>query len=752
MSPQFLQNLLLFGLLVATRSALAADEHPGQKIYIAQCASCHGENGLGTKDNGFEPLFGDKPIVELARVITETMPEGEPEKCVGKDAEAVAAYMYDAFYSPIAQARIRPPRIELSRLTVRQYQETIADLIGSFRGAKALNKERGLKAEYFDERRFQNDKRRIDRRDSGIDFDFKDGTPASEGFKQEEFSIRWQGSVIAPETGEYEFIVQTSNGVRLWINNLQTPLIDGWVRSGNDIMHRESMFLLGGRAYPLKLDFFKFKDPAAKVRLLWKAPHGVEEVIPERCLVPDRFIETLCLATRFPPDDRSVGYVRGSSVSKEWDDATTRAAIDVASAVIADLDRLAGTRDSDDKRPQKLREFCRRFVERAFRRPLTDDQQKQYIDRQFEAVEDPALAVRRVVLLTLKSPRFLFREVGGENDAYDRAARLSFTLWDSLPDRPLAEAASRDQLNNEQQLRQQAARMVNDDRTKAKLREFLRQWLKLDQLVDFSKDSELFPGTTPEFFADLRTSLELSIEDVVSSDNPDFRDLLLSDRLHLNGRLAQLYGADLPAEAGFQPVAFEPDVRAGVLTHPFLMSGFAYHATSSPIHRGVFVARSLLGRSLKPPAEAITPIPPDLHPDLTTRERIALQTSPVACRTCHNLINPLGFPLEQFDAIGRFRQQERNRDIDPLGSYLQRTGELVEFRGARELSSFLANSSETHAAFAEQLFQHFVKQALPAYGIDQREKLRAAFVAGEFNINKLLTEIAIIAAGVQPVR
>src|SRR5262249_53627599 len=115
----------------------------------------------------------------------------------------------------------------------------------------------------------------------------------------------------------------------------------------------------------------------------------------------------------FPPDDRSVGWERATTVSKAWDQATTDAAIEVAGYVAAHLRELSGVGDWPD-RERGLRDFCRRFAERAFRRPLTAEQQRLYADRQFEAARDPDTAVKRVVLLVLKSPRFLYREAGGE--------------------------------------------------------------------------------------------------------------------------------------------------------------------------------------------------------------------------------------------------------------------------------------------------------------------------------------------------
>ena len=174
-----------------------------------------------------------------------------------------------------------------------------------------------------------------------------------------------------------------------------------------------------------------------------------------------------------------------------------------------------------------------------------------------------------------------------------------------------------------------------------------------------------------------------------------------------------------------------------MLTHPYLMAGFAYTATSSPIHRGVFIARSVLGRSLRPPPEAVAPLVADLHPDLTTRERVALQTKPEACQACHAMINPLGFSLEHFDAVGRFRREEKGRPIDATGVYQTRHGKMVQFTGVRDLASFLAASEETHSAFVEQLFHYLVKQPIRAFGPDELPSSKESFAKHDFNLRRL---------------
>src|SRR5262249_39067563 len=148
----------------------------------------------------------------------------------------------------------------------------------------------------------------------------------------------------------------------------------------------------------------------------------------------------------------------------------------------------------------------------------------------------------------------------------------------------------------------------------------------------------------------------------------DFRELLGAKSLYLNGRLARLYGVDLPPDAPFRKVDRAPGDRSGILTHPYLMSSFAYTASSSPIHRGVFLSRSVLGRPLRPPPEAVAPLAAALHPDLTTRQRVELQTRPESCQSCHAMINQLGFALEHYDAIGRYREKEKGRPVDATGA------------------------------------------------------------------------------------
>lgn len=763
---------LLSGMGILSAHAVGgSDQRPGEQIFQKRCASCHGTGGEGTKRHP-KALIGDKSVGQLARFIQQSMPPGPARKWVGDDAQKVAVYIHDAFYSPLAQARNKPARIELSRLTVQQYRNAVADLVGAALGVAHGQppgsprppspgvEQRGLRGDYFKTGRTRTRDQVLERVDPEIRFDFGRAGALPAQSDPYQFAMRWEGSVLAPETGEYEFIVRTEDAAQLWINDPRQPLIDASVQSGNDTEYRASLFLLGGRLYPLRLEFtkgvqgvddlkkLKEKPPAkATLALEWKPPQQADEVIPPHNLLPVSFPETFAIATPFPPDDQSIGYERGTSVSKAWEEATTAAAIAAAGYVTKHLGELAGVSDDAADREARGREFCRQFAERAFRRPLTDEQARLYVTWQFQHAPDLETAVKRVVLLVLQSPRFLYREIGsGAPDAYDVASRLSFGLWDSLPDEELLKAAAAGQLSTREQVVRQAERMVKDPRAWSKLREFLLQWLKVDQYPDLSKDPKLFPGFDDAAASDLRASLDLFLEHVAWSDRSDFRDLLLSDAVFLNGRLARIYGVSLPPGAPFQLVRLDPTERAGVLTQPYLLASFAHPDTTSPIHRGVLIVRSVLGRTLQPPPAAFTPLPAALHPDMTTRERVALQTRPAFCNSCHGMINPLGFTLEQFDAIGRRRNRENGKPIDATGSYRPRSGPAVRFFGARTLARYLAGSEEAHAAFVEKLFQHLVKQPIRAFGPRTLPDLEKSFAANEFSIRQEMVEIMAASA------
>ncbi len=748
-------SIVALVVTIVSATVAAAQEPAGAAIYHQKCARCHGKAGEGTKDHP-QPLIGNRSLPQLAKYIAKSMPEDDPGTCTGPDAEKVAAYIFDAFYSPAAQARIKAPRLDLARLTVGEYRNAVADLIGSFRSGKAAKStkdEHGLRGEYFNAGGKKNRNLAFARLDPVVRIDFGASSPDMDKLKGEQISAIWQGSVVAIDTGLYDFIVRTEHSTRLWVNDMKKPLIDKAVKSGSDTEFHGSIYLLSGRAYPVRLEFTRGslgvkKDAKEKpkavpttIALEWKAPRRGAEVIPERNLIPTEVATSFALSIALPADDRSAGYERGTAISKAWVQATTDGAIETASYVTANLAELSGVKADAGERKTRLHDFCVKFAERAFRRPLTPEQKKLYVERQFEAAPDAETAVKRVVLLVMHSPRFLYREIGAEPDGFDVAARLSFGLWDSLPDEELLKAAATGKLKTRADVVREAERMLRDRRARTKMRGFFLRWLQLDQVAELPKDAKHFPGFDAGIVTDLQTSLDLFLEETMWSEKSDYRQLFLAEHLFLNGRLARLYGGDLSADAPFQKVMLKSGERAGVLTHPFLLANYAYASTSSPIHRGVFLARNVLGVALRPPPDAFTPLPPELHPDLSTRERITKQTSPKDCRSCHGIINPLGFTLENYDAIGRFRVKEKDKPIDATGSFVTRSGKTQSFNEGPRSAKFLAGSDEAHEAFVARLFHYIVRQPILAYGPDKLTELRRNFAENDCNMRRLVIEI-----------
>lgn len=729
----------------------------GQQIYQQSCAACHGERGEGVAEAHAEPLVGDASLGELTQLIARTMPEGEPDQCVGPDAEAVALYIHESFYSEAARLRNRPPRISLARLTANQLRQSLADLYAHSTGSMWLGAEPGITGQYYDGARFRRENRKLERVDATIDFDFKNEGPG-EGIKPEDFAIHWRGGLKVDRTGEYEIVIHSTCAFMCYLGRYDREFINNRVQSGDRTEFRKSVVLTAGRVHPIQIELYqrkrKTEQPPVRIRLSWVPPGGVERVIPSQNLLAASAPATFSLQTRLPPDDRSYGYERGIAVDRQWDDSTTAAAIEFAGIAVAELwpDYRRKHRDTADDNRAQLRAFLAELVELAFRGPLDDEARQLYVQGPVDLEEDDAEAIRRCLLSALKSPRFLYPALDGDRSVSQRVAnRLALTMFDSLPaDKWLLELIRDNQLETEDQIRAAARKMVGDYRTRGKTRELMYEWLNLSHLGEITKNAEKFPDFDEQLVADLQWSFDAFLDEVIWSEHSDYRQLFEADWSYTTQRLAEFYGASWERKdqtrSGLSQSVSDGEHRVGLLSHPYLMSGLAYQDSTSPIHRGVFLIRYMLGRTLRPPQEAFTPLSPDLHPDLTTRQRVQLQTSPQGCQVCHSRINGLGFTLENFDAVGRFRQNEYGKSIDSSGFYLDRDGRRVEFSGPRDLAKYLSDSQEAQSAFVNRAFQHFVKQPVAAFGIDRQQLLTERFREHGFRIRDLLVEIAVTAA------
>jgi len=753
--------------LLAPGQARAIDlaQHPGKAIYAKLCLECHGPTGEGSDKSDADPLFGDSSLASLTGRIERTMPEDNEAACVGPDAAAVAEYIYHAFYSVEAQARLKPVQRDLTHLTAPQLQNSLADMFALVRDSRfpPVLEKHGLKGEYFANGNFEvkkenNGSDRFERIDPRISFDYGTGhpeVPEDKIFTGEGYGVRWSGSIFIEESGPYEFTLRTRNGAILVLNDHDDDLgtiIDAWVASDDEMREQSATrYLLGGRSYTLQLKYFKFKQPRGGVELLWKKPGGVREVIPERVLGPDWSHPVFVTTATFPPDDRSYGYERGTSLSREWLDAVHHAAFEAGDYAAANARQLARTKKDDPEHDTKLRQLATRLAEAAFRRPLHEEEKSGYVDRFFDekvnGATDSEAALRKSVAHIASAPLFLYPDLCFDDPTgpWARASSLSLALWDSLPNKQLREAAGKDKLNTPEELEKRAWDMLWDGRARHKMRGFSHHWLETERGRELNKDAKLFPDFDQAVLADLGQSLDLFVDEIIWSDASDYRQLMLADYVYLNERLAPLYGHK-ELKGDFQKVVLADQQRSGVITHPYLLSSFSYRNNSSPIHRGVFLTRNIAGLPLKPPPEAILFADSHFPANLTMREKVTELTRSKACMSCHSIINPLGFSLEHYDAIGRWRNSEQNKPINDDSVLQTDSGERFEFSGPHEVARFAAESTIGQDAFVRQLFQHTVKQPHLAYGLDALPSLQKQFRDTGCNIRNLLVKIAVTAA------
>ena len=393
------------------------------------------------------------------------------------------------------------------------------------------------------------------------------------------------------------------------------------------------------------------------------------------------------------------------------------------------------------------------FGLRAFRRPLKAPEVERYV-RLFDGAAavfpqlDPVKAgVRLVVQGMLQSPFFLYRselsaavsEVGMPLDDYEVASRLSFLLWNSMPDDELFAAAKAGELDDAEGVRRHADRMFDDPRTRAQLRRFHFQAFSMSEYADLDKDPILFPGWRRELGAMMQEEALLFLDSVVANGG-GIADLLTSTKAFVNADLAKIYDVAGVAGAGYQEVELDPTIRAGLLTRAGFLARNATLDEPDPIHRGVFINLNVICRPITSPPS----IPPVLdRKGNTNRERVESITGADTCgEGCHHsMINPLGFALESFDAMGAYRATDNGFPINSADTYRFADGRAIAYGDAVELSRQLAASPEVHACYTSQLLELALGGALRRSEHELAQRLAAGSLTDKLSIKELVTAV-----------
>jgi hypothetical protein len=419
-------------------------------------------------------------------------------------------------------------------------------------------------------------------------------------------------------------------------------------------------------------------------------------------------------------------------------------------STIAPCNLAADTNDTCAK------QFIADFGLRAYRRPLESAERDNYLSLftlgKATSVQN---GFRMVVEAMLQSPFFLYHvDVGTSGvpsdqpvplTSYELASRLSYFLWDTMPDKALFDLAAADRLQDAAELKSQAERMLADPRAKDAIPSFHSQWLDIGDMADAIKDPALFPEYTDDLILAMRTETANFTDYVVRSGDGLLSTLFTADFSLLEPSLFPLYGVTQPAgfTAGSR-VALNPTERSGVLTHASFLATHAHRDQTSPVHRGLVVRENILCQLVSPPPPNVNanPLPPSTS--ATTRERFAAHESDPVCAGCHTMMDPLGLSFENYDAIGRFRASEGGVPIDASGQINGAAADLAgPYVGVRELGAKLAQSRQVSDCLANQWFRFALGRMESQDDGCALQAIRQGFASSGGNVRQLLTTIVL---------
>jgi len=396
------------------------------------------------------------------------------------------------------------------------------------------------------------------------------------------------------------------------------------------------------------------------------------------------------------------------------------------------------------------RDFAERFSLRAFRRPASTEE----IDRIVALYENAKsegeshdAALQLTMRAVLMSPSFLYRvEVGGEAtdvsrlDDFELASRLSYFLWSSMPDDELFALATEGLLQDEAEIRVQVDRMLSDERADAFYENFAGQWLHLRRFEYAAPNAEMFPEFDDQLRAAMQQETLSFVRHVVESNAP-VSTLLRADFTYLNERLANHYGIEGVTGDELQFVALETADRGGILTQGAILTTTSHPDRTSPVRRGEWVLDNLLcAPPPDPPADVDTFLETEETEGQSLREKLERHRADPACAACHDLMDPIGFGMENFDPIGRFRTEDR--DDNPIDS----TGTLpdgTDFAGVSELSGILHQDERYTTCVTEKVLTFALGRSLQAEDRCFVEQIVQASNEVDAPLREIILQVAI---------
>ncbi len=399
-----------------------------------------------------------------------------------------------------------------------------------------------------------------------------------------------------------------------------------------------------------------------------------------------------------------------------------------------------------------VRGFIETLGLRAWRRPLDAAEVDRLLAVATKAATElgsPDEGARWATVALFTSPNFLYRPELGAAGAggslrftgYELASRLSFLVWNSLPDQTLLDQATTGALGTPEGIRTAAARLLESPAGREAIGEFAEQYMRLDRILTQAKDTALFPEYAPGLQAAMARDMRGTWEAVAFDDRTSALELFSTTKVVVNTQLAELYGLDTSglSSSTFQVRSLPADgPRVGILGKAGFLSQFANQKEGSPTLRGKFMRDALMCSPIPPPpgdVDVVLEDPPADMP-LTKRQRLETHRTSPACAGCHALMDPLGLPLETFDAIGRYRTTDRGLMIDPSGEF-----EGLPVADARSLGFTIASSTAVAQCLVRKYYSYAVAHEERAVDGSVLNALATSFQASGYELRELVLDV-----------
>ncbi len=470
--------------------------------------------------------------------------------------------------------------------------------------------------------------------------------------------------------------------------------------------------------------------------------------------------EPLVLPTDLPADDLLYGFTSISaagatisSIDAEKYEAATYAVLDQVWADPIRRAAMVGCEPASADDPC-IAAFLGSFAKRAWRRPVDPQELDALVTLVGSIAGDLAdvnAAIEFGAASVLQSPNFLFRvEVGvpvdGRPDllrytSWEMASRLSYLLQDAPPDATLLAAAEADALLDADAIEAQALRLLDDPRARPALVGFFRDFMNIRKLDELDRNVELFPQMSATLGPSMRAELERMFETTVFDGSGDFRELFTTPDTYLNEDLAKVYGVPGITGPELRPYTFtDGSHRAGILTSAGFLAVNANKTQTSPTHRGRFVRIQLLCQDVPPPPAGVDttlPAPDPTQPPQTLRERLEVHRENPQCASCHDLMDPIGFGLENYDAIGAWRT------VDELGLPIDSATEIdgTPVAGPLEMAALVAELPAAGECIARRFYEHAGAHLAASGEEDAVAAVIEDFVTSDYDFRSLVISL-----------